>query len=97
MHSSNSHTKEIDSNQAVFTVRDILRKGELIKYVVHDHDNEWQFLPGYKVAANTMMIVAFHQIIDYDNSINSILNLGIGQAAYRRNIDDEWLIMDIEQ
>lgn len=87
----------IDNNQAVFTVLDIFRNGALIQYVVHDAESDWQFLPGYEVPANNMMIVSLSEIIEKDKSVNEILSLQIGYQAYRKSINDEWQITKLVQ
>ena len=84
-------------DQPVFTVREILHRGALIQYVAHDNDDDWQFLPGYNVSASDMMIVTIVNIFKYDETIAAILDLEIGHRAFRRSIDDGWLITKIEE
>lgn len=62
----------IIKRQPVFTVREILRRGALIQYVVHDNDDDWQFFPGYNVPSDDMMIVTIVNILEYDASIADI-------------------------
>ena len=84
-----------NNKQTVFTVRDVLQKGALIQYVVHDNNGDWQFFPGYEVPSTDMMVVTLSNIIEYDKSIVDILNLERGYQAYRRNKADEWLISEL--
>lgn len=86
----------IDFNQAVFTVRDIMHDNELIAYVFHDTDGDWQFLPDKEVSTDNMMIVSFGQILNHDSSTKEVLYLQEGFKAYRKNKNEDWQITEID-
>jgi len=84
-------TKEKLDN-AVFTLKSIISKHTEILYVIHDDDDEWQFLNGEKASLEDMMMVSLGQIMQLDDTITQILNLDIGYEANRTNLSSEWVI-----
>lgn len=62
-------------NTAVFTVKDIATKRRNILFVVHDEDEEWQFLPGTDVDIKDIQVVSLQNILEIDGTISEILNL----------------------
>ncbi len=86
----------IDFNQAVFTVRDIMHDNELIAYVFHDTNGDWQFLPDKEVSTDNMMIVSLSQILQHDNSVEHVLYILEGFKAYRKNQNEDWEITEID-
>ncbi len=74
-----------------------MRNNELIAYVFHDSDGDWQFLPDKEVSTDNMMIVSLGQIIRHDSSIEQILSLEEGFRAYRKNKYEAWDVTNIAE
>jgi len=83
---------QMNIDKSVFTTTYILESKFPIIYIVHDDDDEWQFLGGQQVEEKHLMIVSLKNILDYDKSIESILDLPKGFEAYREDIGDKWQI-----
>jgi hypothetical protein len=81
-----------DLNKAAFTLKSIINRNGAILYVVHDEEDEWQFLNGEPVSVQDMMIVSLQQIIDRDNTISQILDLKMGHKTNRTNAASKWEI-----
>lgn len=81
-------------NQAVYTTKYIIEDKLPILYVIKDENGDWQFLGGQDVSIDDLMIVSLKQIIDYDKSINTLLNLKNSSFEAKRNDDkDKWKVM----
>jgi len=85
----------IDLTKAVFTVKGIVYDSKSILYVIHDMDDEWQFLSGDNVSMEDMIIVPWKEIIRIDPSISS-LNLEMGYEAFRVTQSSNWAIRKVE-
>jgi hypothetical protein len=79
-----------DLNKAVFTLKSIINGDGVILYVIHDNEDEWQFLDGGPVSSRDMMIVSLQQIIGRDSTILEILDLKMGYKANRKNAISKW-------
>ena len=88
--------KIMNLNQAVFTTKNILQNNERINLVVHDQDDEWQFLDGNDVSMEDIMIVALKTILEYDDTIKEILNLDKNMYAVRGETS-RWEIFPISE
>lgn len=86
----------IDYNTAVFTLKSITDKTAAISYVVHDEDNEWQFLHGEEVSVSDMQIISLKQILNIDVSLKAIIEtLPEGHYALKEN--NKWTFHKIEE
>jgi hypothetical protein len=81
-----------DLDKAVFTLKSIVNRQSEILYIVHDQEDEWQFLSGGVASLEDMMIVSLRQIIEIDDTIQQILHLAKGKKANRTNRGSEWVI-----
>jgi len=81
-----------DLNKAVFTLKSVINRTDSILYIVHDDDDEWQFLNGHTVSPQDIMIVSLQQVINIDATILQILDLAMGYVANRINLNSEWEI-----
>jgi hypothetical protein len=80
-----------NSNKAVFTSVQVLENLMPILYVVHDEDDDWQFLSGHEKGDDKDgRIIAFDEVLQIDASLNSILWIPSGIEAYRSDINAEW-------
>jgi hypothetical protein len=87
----------IKFDKAVFTTKYILVKNHPITCIVRDEDDEWQFLDGSEVTMEDMMIVSMQNILDYDNSIKTILpHLAKGYQALREGKNDDWKLYRLD-
>ncbi len=84
-------------NLSVFTTRQWLELNEPIKLVVHDYDGDWQFLTGHPLEAGDMKLVALHELIKRDDTLNEIFDLDYGEEAERNFVGDQWVRYTIEE
>ena len=80
-----------DLEKAVFTIKGVINSSMPILYVVHDTDDEWQFLSDGDVFMEDMMIVTMREIIKIDPSVG-LLSLDMGYEAMRNSINVDWII-----
>ncbi|MGN6568099.1 MAG: hypothetical protein ACTHJ0_09110 [Flavipsychrobacter sp.] len=81
----------INPNQAVFTSTQVIDKLLPILYVVHDENEDWQFLSGQEEGLDEeIRIVSFAEAIQLDKKVEEILWLPSGMEAYRKTVDAEW-------
>ena len=85
----------MDKNTSVFTVKKILDRSESITTVVHDYEGEWQFLGNGEVTISDLLIISLNQLLEIDNSIESLLNMSKGVEANRVK-DGEWSFTKLE-
>lgn len=78
--------------QAVYTTKQILINKLPILYVIRD-EGEWQFLGGQEVEMDDLLIVPLKEIINYDETIKTILHIKNGMEAARSTPDDDWIII----
>lgn len=77
-------------NMAVITTRKIIEDKKTILYVSHDLDGYWQFHDGLNVNLEDSLVVSLAEILNVDNSIQSILHLEFGWAAFRGSKEGGW-------
>ena len=78
--------------QAIYTTKQILINKLPILYVIRD-EGEWQFLGGQEVEMDDLLIVPLKEIINYDETIKTILHIKNGMEAARSTPDDDWIII----
>jgi hypothetical protein len=76
-------------NLATFTTRQWLELNGPILRVVHDSDGDWQFLTGDQMPED-IRIVALHELIDRDKTLNEIFDLDYGEDAERDFVGGKW-------
>lgn len=81
----------MELKDAVFTVKRIVDKSAPILYIVHDTDDEWQFLSGEDVSTSDIMIVSMDQILDIDKSLGDLSWLPQGMFAVRKTVNHKWI------
>ena len=85
-------------NVACFTVRQVLKEGAPILYVVHDaSDHGWQFLTGEDVTMKDAMIVSMKEIVEHDPTLLEIGNMPPGHTARRSAVGEPWMIQAISE
>lgn len=84
-------------NLATFTTRQVMNDKLPILYVYHDKEGDWQFLCGTTNDSKDMMIVSLKSIIETDNSLNELHNLGTGEYAWRDSKNEKWSRAKIEE
>jgi hypothetical protein len=77
-------------NKPVFTVKQIAKDSKPILYVIHNSEDEWQFLPNEEVSTNDIMITKLINILKIDPSIKDILWIPESMEASRKEIGGEW-------
>ena len=81
----------VNLNQAVFTSIQIIEKLLPILYVVHDENEDWQFLSGYEKGLDEeIRIISLGEALQLDKKVNEILWLPAGMEAFRKDVDSEW-------
>lgn len=83
------------TNLAIFTTRQWLELKKPILRVVHDNDGDWQFLTGDQMPED-IRLVALHQLIKRDKSLNEVFDLDYGEEAERDFIGGKWTRNKIE-
>jgi conserved domain protein len=82
---------KIDLNMAVITTRFVLENKTPILHVFHYEDGFWQFSGAeINLMDEDYKIVSLEEIIKIDRSIQNILDLSLGEEAYRKNIEEPW-------
>lgn len=77
--------------RAIFTLKQIVREGLPILYVVHDKDDEWQFLSNGNVSVDDLMIISLDEVLNIDPSLENILWIPEGTEARRERIGGDWV------
>lgn len=78
-------------NTAVFSTESVMSGDRTILYASHDSDDgAWQFHSGEKVGNSVPKIVALHQIVQLDNSVNALADLPMGWIATRKTPESPW-------
>ena len=80
----------------VFTTKYVVKESSLVTTVLHEADGDWQFL-GHEqnLCIEDAMLLSLKEILIIDSSLRSILNLPLGKKAIRKDIKDNWKILDI--
>lgn len=81
-------------NRAVITAKDVTEEGALICNVYHHHDGDWEFYSseGPPVSLDMFRVVALHELVDLDPSLETLAHLPYGWCAHRENKDSPWVI-----
>ncbi len=80
-------------NCAVISLKQIVEEGQPILHVTHDEDDHgWQFLTFDDVNEGDGKVVLFKNIVKLDDSLIELADMPPGWHAYRRSINDEWII-----
>jgi hypothetical protein len=82
---------------STITTNQIMNEKLPILYVYHDIEGDWQFLCGTTNKSEDMILVSLKNIVDHDNSVNELHNLGIGEYAWRESPNDRWKRAKIEE
>jgi hypothetical protein len=86
-----SNNQNYDPNQAVFTSIQIISRTFPVLYVVHDNDDDWQFLSGFEQGLDEeIRIISFGEAVELDSKILNVLWLPTGMEAFRKDTDSEW-------
>jgi hypothetical protein len=82
---------DINYNKIVFTSNQVIEKLKPILYVVHDDEDDWQFLSGEETGNEADgRIISIGTAISFDNTLKNILWLPPGTEAYRKDTGSEW-------
>lgn len=85
-------------NLAVFVCENVLRRGQPILYVSHDHEGDWQFLCGGQHEggddADHGSIVCLSHVVALDPSLNDLADLCEDYEAWRDTSTGSWRIHD---
>lgn len=81
---------EEQKRNAVFTVQQVTKEHLPVLLVVHDREDEWQFLPNVEVTEADIVITALENVIKIDSSLEKILWIPGGTQALRDEKDGEW-------
>lgn len=79
------------TKQVVFTAKAIVAGSEAIKYVIHDSDGDWHFMPDHAVTAQDASVVSLADIVSLDPSVDNALGIPVGSIAERIG-PQEWAI-----
>ena len=94
----NMNFKFLESeNLATITTNQVMYEKLPILYVYHEIEGDWQFLCGTTNKSEDMMLVSLKNVVEIDNSINELHNLGIGEYSWRESLNDIWKRAKIEE
>jgi hypothetical protein len=80
-----------------YTLKQIINKESSINYIVHDIDDEWQFLDGDDVDMADLMIVSVEEVVAICPEIKEVLNdIPPGFCAIK-NETNAWVISEYEE
>lgn len=87
---------KINYDILVFTTKYVLKKGSPILRVLHDKDENWQFLGDEgNLQEVDAMIVSLGEIVEFDTTLSEIISLPAGKQALRSNKGGTWYIYDL--
>jgi hypothetical protein len=87
---------EINFNIYVFTTRNVVKNGFPIIRVLHDEDDDWQFLSDEEnLTEEDAVVLSLEEIIKLDKTILEIINLPKNRQALRNNKGKTWYIYDM--
>jgi hypothetical protein len=72
----------------------MISKSLIIK-VVHDEEDDWQFLSSHGADMEKVMLVSLSQILEIDHTLSEIASLPSGKQAVRNDISEKWIISNI--
>jgi hypothetical protein len=82
-----------DPHQRVFVSRCVVEDNAPIVRVVHDADDDWQFIgPVDGPDADGCKVSCFHCVVERDQSIRLLAGLSSGWQARRRSPSEKWTI-----
>lgn len=79
-------------NTACFTCCHILDEHKPILYVSHDEDGYWQFLCGENHKEEDARIISLKAILEIDESMGDLAELGYGEYAEAKNETSDWIV-----
>jgi hypothetical protein len=74
----------------VLVSQSIMRRGEWIFSVFHDHADDWQCLDGYEFTADDLELVPLSAILERDPAVAGLLDMPRGERAWRERPDAPW-------
>lgn len=84
-------------NTAVFTTKFVIKNRNLITTVYHDsEDGAWEFFSDdfFENYEDVAMIVSLEEIINLDDTILDISDMGLGYKATRSKREDKWFVTE---
>jgi hypothetical protein len=85
------------SNRAVFTTRPVIREGRPVLLVVHDDEDDWQFLCGTTNQPEDGQLVSLGNMVQRDPTLRELADLSAGWYASRQTAGAEWTRQPMEQ
>lgn len=83
---------EGDLAKSVFTTTFVMTGNSPVVKVIHDRDDDWQFLSAEGADMSQVMLVSLLEIVDRDKTINELSSLPMGQQAARKQVGDKWVV-----
>lgn len=83
----------INEDTEIYILKSIMSGDEPIRLVVHDIDDNWQFLTGTDISLNDLTIKKLKDVLTLDSSIIDILYIGKGFEAFRYEANTTWQIL----
>jgi hypothetical protein len=77
-------------NRAVFTTKPVTQEGRPVLTVVHDEENDWQFLCGTTNQQEDGQLVSLGSMVERDPTIGELADLSAGWSASRRTAKSKW-------
>ncbi len=82
-----------EKNLGVFTTKQVMYQNFPVLEVYHDQEDcAWQFLCGTTTNPEDLILVCLEEILKKDISLNQLFYLEYGNSAYRKSINDKWII-----
>jgi hypothetical protein len=69
----------------------VMEDGQPIFLVVHDEDDDWQFLASHEEHADECVLLHLSHVLEWDASLRTLESLPRGWRAWRWKVGDEWV------
>lgn len=84
-----------NKDTAVFTTRQFIELQYPVLSVIHNHDGDWEFLTDCQFPED-IRVIALIEMINYDDTLNSVFNLDYGEMASREYIRNSWNVSQVD-
>ncbi len=91
-----NYFETLPPNLGVFVHTSIIRDNHPTRFVAHDTDGEWSFTDGGVILSTNISLVALHQMLTIDPSLQALATLPPGYYAERSDRDSAWTISPLD-
>lgn len=81
---------QVSADTEIYTTSNVVRNGDPILTIAHDHEGDWQFLCGYTNRTEDMFVLPLSSIYQEHPFIRDFADLPLGWVAWRDSAADAW-------